>query len=619
MTIQFDMNKQPYYYHIITTANIEEELKHLQVYPVVHYHEESCETKCERSSCSKAKIDDGRGDGGRATDPFTESDGGPIDLTTNTNGANGTGRDWDTGLSEVSEGTTRSLCAGIEGSQQPESGGGLRVSWRNGRRRRYSKGTGSCERIQHDDSGLGQGVGIGTYLPGPEGEIPTVYDGPYKLVAVHTGTRRRHWHLIYISYNRQWGFNSRLGRAIRSSAYKTTSINCVSCLRQYLYTGAGRQVLQDILCEELTAACQCASHTLGMDGDNKGTQENYEITSSEGGDAILYNEGEPSTEEYEGVVDATSQACQRELRKRLRDGDQIQPEASKILCRGKTNEHGGDLESRKDWQFYNRNSNIILLLCDSGAFSEATAMEVLTGTPEGIEFILSKQYAEKIKNYVHIARILVFQESMKQRFERAKVKFLKESPECTSQEYSDNTMRSFENLLKCNNINLENFFKMTFYHMHGKMGKRNNLFFFGPPSTGKTMVMNALVECQFNFCRLTGLTPNSSFNFSGLLHCNACYMDECKLTENQFEQWKLLASGMPMSTDVKYKDRCDVNACVVYTCSNYPIEMYCKVPMAKKAVAERTIEFHFNTIIKEHFKISPHVWETLWEKYGLVL
>lgn len=31
-------------------------------------------------------------------------------------------------------------------------------------------------------------------------------------------------------------------------------------------------------------------------------------------------------------------------------------------------------------------------------------------------------------------------------------------------------------------------------------------------------------------------------------------MEECKRTDNQFEQWKLLVARRPMSTDVKFKN-----------------------------------------------------------------
>uniref|UniRef100_S4PEN1 Uncharacterized protein n=1 Tax=Pararge aegeria TaxID=116150 RepID=S4PEN1_9NEOP len=55
-----------------------------------------------------------------------------------------------------------------------------------------------------------------------------------------------------------------------------------------------------------------------------------------------------------------------------------------------------------------------------------------------------------------------------------------------------------------------------------------------------------------------------------------------------------LASGMPMLTDVKYKDRCDIKICILYTCSNYPtLEMYCKVPSAKEVINEQTNTIRF--------------------------
>lgn len=84
-------------------------------------------------------------------------------------------------------------------------------------------------------------------------------------------------------------------------------------------------------------------------------------------------------------------------------------------------------------------------------------------------------------------------------------------------------------------------------------------------------------------------------------------MDQCKLTDKQFEQWKLLASGLPMSTGVKYKDRCDVRDVVLYTCSNYPIEMYCNVLMAQEAVKSRTITYELKSQCPWYLKISPHL------------
>lgn len=87
-------------------------------------------------------------------------------------------------------------------------------------------------------------------------------------------------------------------------------------------------------------------------------------------------------------------------------------------------------------------------------------------------------------------------------------------------------------------------------------------------------------------------------------------MDECKLTDNQFEQWKLLAAGQPMSTDVKYKNRHDITNCVLYTASNYPITAYLTTADTQEAVRTRTIQynFHKNT---HYFK-----WEEFWKQFN---
>lgn len=463
---------------------------------------------------------------------------------------------------------------------------------------------------------MGGGIpAVGTYRGHSQNEVSTVYNGPYKLVVAHQGTRRRHWHLVYISYNRQWGFNSRLGRIIRSGSYTNVSINCLSCLREYLYTGDGRQVLSDVLSDELIKTCQCAKHSCGMEGLDKRTAESYKIDCAERGNSIFPDESGPSENEHARLVDATDQTDEPAVREQLRNKHKILCKDQQILHRRENSQ--SPYGSRTDCQSSGRNSDIILLLCENGAFSEAEAMEVLARTPEGIEYICGKPYAERIKNQIHIARILVFQESLKQRFERAKAKFEKENELLMNEDNLTETEICLKSILESNNIDEEGFFKTTFLHFQKQTNKKNNLFFIGPPSTGKTMIMSSLVDCHFNYCRLTGLTPNSSFNFSGLLHCNACFMDECKLTENQFEQWKLLASGMPTSTDIKYKDRCDVKNCVLYTCSNYDIATYCSVPMAKEAVNDRTITFSFTTRINSFVKIAPHVWERLWKQYGL--
>lgn len=70
------------------------------------------------------------------------------------------------------------------------------------------------------------------------------------------------------------------------------------------------------------------------------------------------------------------------------------------------------------------------------------------------------------------------------------------------------------------------------------------------------MMMEFLMVCHFNFTGLIGLIDNFPFNLSLLTHSNACFMNEIKLTENHFEQWKLIGE-FPCSTDVKDHEKSD--------------------------------------------------------------
>lgn len=73
---------------------------------------------------------------------------------------------------------------------------------------------------------------------------------------------------------------------------------------------------------------------------------------------------------------------------------------------------------------------------------------------------------------------------------------------------------------------------MLHLNISNKMtGKKNYQLFNGPPSIGKTMIMESLVVCHFNFTRLTGLIDNSPFSLSSLIY-SKCLLDEIKLTES---------------------------------------------------------------------------------------
>lgn len=70
----------------------------------------------------------------------------------------------------------------------------------------------------------------------------------------------------------------------------------------------------------------------------------------------------------------------------------------------------------------------MLYLCENQAFNEGEAIRLLCVTPQGIAMQFHRNFAERIKVALSIAKTLVFQESTRQRLERAKSYELKQDP-----------------------------------------------------------------------------------------------------------------------------------------------------------------------------------------------
>lgn len=385
-------------------------------------------------------------------------------------------------------------------------------------------------------------------------------ESPWKLVVCHTGTKNVHWHFIYISSHSSFKNNSKLGKDIFYTKNKIQKINCIQCLYNYLHSGGGRQIIVDNMTDKYKYLLICEKH---------------------------FND--------------------------LQD---------KVSFYGKENEYEEEnllrsivaSDVKKTNSIYYSNNELIELLIANRAFNESSARISLSKTLQGRNFMFKPKSNDTIKIAIQTAKIMIFQETPLERLKRSKIYFEKI--------YGvQNYMEQLNNLntwLECNNIDKEMFAIITFKHFMKETGKKNNLFFKGPPSTGKSMIMQSLVSCHYNFTNLTGLIESSPFNFASLIYSNACFMDEIKVTDNHFEQWKLIASGQSCTTDVKYQEKCDISNCVLYTASNYDINMFCTVPHSKEAIEERTFTFEIQFPCKTHFTLSPNVWQIFWESNQLM-
>lgn len=438
---------------------------------------------------------------------------------------------------------------------------------------------------------------------------------PWKIISKHKNTRWPHYHIVYISRNKAWGHNSRFGTTIRQFEHKVTKITCIACLLVYLSPNDDREEYRNILTEEDKRAFRCVAHSLGLNIESRQESPQYNPAHSERGNRLPSEQRSALHQIDQRMVETDSETDEilpHMGQFRRMESEQIFSESN--LQQGGNQQYGVPKTGRFR-EYCEANNELVLQLCEQRAFDEAEAQRVLCSTPEGIAVQFTKKFGERLRTAINISRILVFQEEPDKRIERCKRLQLKQNPEMETREQIESTVLKLEYILIQNQINLQDFATITEHHFYGRTNKKNNLFFIGPPSTGKTMIMESLVQLHYNYERLTGLTPGSSFNFCSLVHTNACFMDECKLTDTQFEQWKLLAAGQPMATDVKYKNRHTIHNCRLYTASNYPIEMYANAPEATEAIQTRTFTFRFLRHQKEYFFCNAFAWLEFWKKH----
>lgn len=440
---------------------------------------------------------------------------------------------------------------------------------------------------------------------------------PWKVIAKHTGTKRTHYHIIYISTAKNWGHNSKLGKTIRQQEYKCSQITCVQCLLEYITSGPNRITLRQILTERDKNFAKCVAHSLGI--DPKRQRDSY-LTGAERGDNIFRSQS-PTRANTDRRMDHCSAHADEDIydiREAQRGFGEREtpfndPGAEPSTVHGERRLYIAE----RNPKYGKENRSLVLHLCENKAFDKGKASKLLLRTAEGCHAFYNRYFRERLVIALQISKTLVFQESTQQRFERAKQFELKNNPSAADFEVIYDGIESLEEVLKKNMINPYTFALKTRQHFYRELGKKNNLFFYGPPGTGKTSIMKTLVDCHYNYTTLTGLSPTSTFNFTSLLFRNACFMDECKLLDNHFESWKLLAGGQELATDVKFEDKQEITDCVLYTASNYAINAYLTITDSQEAIAQRTTQFNFFAPMEESIKLNPFIWEAFWKKYAM--
>ncbi|KAL0832860.1 hypothetical protein ABMA28_001013 [Loxostege sticticalis] len=125
---------------------------------------------------------------------------------------------------------------------------------------------------------------------------------PWKVNSRHTGTRRTHYHFIYVSTAKNWRYNSKLGKAIAAEQHKCSQITCLQCMYDYITTGDNRTTLQGVLSGQDRELFKCAAHIIGIPTRRQTVDK---IATAESRDNILQIQG-PTRDSDVGGMDRSA-------------------------------------------------------------------------------------------------------------------------------------------------------------------------------------------------------------------------------------------------------------------------------------------------------------------------
>ncbi|CAH2105910.1 unnamed protein product [Euphydryas editha] len=162
---------------------------------------------------------------------------------------------------------------------------------------------------------------------------------PWKVIALYTGTKRHHYHLIYISTAKNWGHNSKLGKNIRFRQYKCSAITCIQCLLEYITTGPNRETLRHILRRSDYELAKCVTHQLGLATN---TMPRGPLAITEGGDDLFQVQGSARADYVSRMVGSNFESDENvlydttnELRNFGEPSDELGNELNAIQRRGR--------------------------------------------------------------------------------------------------------------------------------------------------------------------------------------------------------------------------------------------------------------------------------------------
>lgn len=181
-------------------------------------------------------------------------------------------------------------------------------------------------------------------------------------------------------------------------------------------------------------------------------------------------------------------------------------------------------------------------------------------------------------------------------------------------------------ILDFNDIDRHQFVTDVWEIIDRKVPKKNCLWLYGPPNSGKSLILNSIADsCIYAFRGDQPDAREARFAFTGMAPARVALLNEFKVYSNVADKMLLLLEGADVVTDVKGKAAINIPRTPMLISSNG--ELWDSLPnreigTKRPAIIARTTRYNLQTMPElvdcPSAYFHPYAWNWLLEKYGLV-
>nr|QTE04056.1 MAG: nonstructural protein 1 [Turdus naumanni densovirus] len=173
--------------------------------------------------------------------------------------------------------------------------------------------------------------------------------------------------------------------------------------------------------------------------------------------------------------------------------------------------------------------------------------------------------------------------------------------------HDENQCYFFDSLLYAHGINKKQFVQDIYDWLMCTHHKKNALFLFGPPNTGKTFIARLLTQTFLvGNMNLKGVT--SDFYYEALLNKSIAVMEELWVIPLVCDDFKSILGGVEIDINKKHVEMQRLQRIpVVITCNHDRLGRGFLQPVDEDALQNRCYKYHFNTDITQLFSCDVTV------------